>query len=397
MGNRALTLALWVLAAAAGWPVIAEGDGPDFGDRARVARAIGYLDARQEAWAGFARAGRGEGAHRTNCVSCHTGLGYALARPALGAYAEGPGAGGAPAAAEARTRAASHLRVAHWSELDSPRFELMYDSDDQKKVESRGTEAVLNALVLARGDAALGRAEPSAATRAALGHLWATQTIAGSTSGSWDWLNFGLEPWESPRSRAFGAALAAIAVGAAPGYLANPPDAASARGVRELGDYLRRRFPKENLHNRLWIVLASTAIADPLTDDQKRRVLDQLSALQQADGGWALARLGDYTRVDGTEQATDSDGYATGLALRVLLRHGRPTAATEPALARGLAWVRSHQQADGSWPGRSINKERDPTTFAGKLMTDAATAFCAWVLVDADSPQRPALPKGARP
>jgi squalene-hopene/tetraprenyl-beta-curcumene cyclase len=395
MRNRAPTLALWVLVAAAGWPVIAEGDSPDAGDRTRVARAIGYLDARQEAWAGFARAGRGEGADRITCVSCHTGIGYALARPALGAYAEGPG--GAPAAAEARTRAATHLRVAHWSELDSPRFELMYDSDDQKKVESRGTEAVLNALVLARGDATLGRTEPSAATRAALGHLWATQTIAGSTSGSWDWLNFGLEPWESPRSRAFGAALAAIAVGTAPGYLANPRDAASARGVRELGDYLRRRFPKENLHNRVWIVLASTAIADRLSDDQKRQVLDQLRALQQADGGWALAPLGDYTRVDGTEQATDSDGYATGLALHVLLRHERPTVATEPALARGLAWVRSHQQADGSWPGRSVNKERDPTTFAGKLMTDAATAFCAWVLVEADTAQRAALREEARP
>jgi squalene-hopene/tetraprenyl-beta-curcumene cyclase len=377
---------LCALVAAVGRPVVAGGDSGESEDRARVERAIGYLDARQEAWAGFARAGRGEGADRTTCVSCHTGLGYALARPALGAYAAG--AGSAPAAAEARIRAAVHLRVAHWPDLDSPRFELMYDSDDPKKVESRGTEAVLNALVLARGDAALGRAEPSAATRAALGHLWATQTLAGSMSGSWEWLNFGLEPWESPRSRAFGAALAAIAVGSAPGYLASPPDATSARGVRELGEYLRRRFPKENLHNRLWIVLASTAIADVLADDQKRQVLDDLRALQQPDGGWALAPLGDFTRVDGTHQATDPEGYATGLALHVLLGQARPGAAPEPALARGLGWVRSHQQADGSWPGRSVNKERDPTTFAGKLMTDAATAFCAWALVESDSQRR---------
>jgi hypothetical protein len=45
--------------------------------------------------------------------------------------------------------AAVGLRVGHWAELDSPRFRLMYDSDDRKKVESRGTEAVINALVLA--------------------------------------------------------------------------------------------------------------------------------------------------------------------------------------------------------------------------------------------------------
>jgi squalene-hopene/tetraprenyl-beta-curcumene cyclase len=263
----------------------------------------------------------------------------------------------------------------------------MYDSDDAKKIESRGTEAILNALVLARGDAALGRAEPGAATRIALGHLWATQTTAGSTSGSWEWLNFGLEPWESPRSRAFGAALAAIAVGSAPGYLARPPDAVAAQGTQHLCNYLRRRFPKESLHNRLWITVASTAIADLLTDEQKRQVFDQLLALQQTDGGWALAPLGDYTRIDGTDQAADSDGYATGLALYVLLGQGRPT--TTPAVARGLAWLRSHQQADGSWPGRSVNKERDPATFAGKLMTDAATAFCALVLAEADRTGRP--------
>jgi mono/diheme cytochrome c family protein len=353
----------------------------DAGDLHRVRRALAYLDARQDAWSKFARAERGEGATKTTCVSCHTGLGYALARPALGRFTAGPETT-ALAAAEERRIGATTLRVEHWAELDEPEFGLMYDSDDRKKAESRGTEAVLNALVLARADAARGQAEPGAATRTALRHLWATQVKEGSDAGSWDWLNFGLAPWEAGGSRPFGAALAALAISSAPGYLKDLDDEA-ARGAGLLRDYLRRRFAAGNLFNRLWIVLASTAVEGLLTADERRQVVDQLVALQRDDGGWALATFGDYKRVDRTPQATDSDGYATGLALHVLLRTGPP--AGRPELDRGFAWLRSHQQNDGSWPGRSVNKERDPATFIGKLMTDAATAVSAQALVEAGS------------
>jgi len=365
-------------AAAAGWAVTVRA--ADAEDPGRVRRAIAYLDARQDAWSRFARAERGEGAQKTTCVSCHTGLSYALARPALGRFTAGPEAG--LAAAEERRIATVGLRVEHWVELDSPQFGLMYDSDDRKKAESRGTEAVLNALVLARADAARGQAEPGAATRTALGHLWATQAKEGSDAGSWDWLNFGLAPWEAGGSRAFGAALAALAVGSAPGY-PDRFDLDAADGTRLLSEYLRRRFAAENLFNRLWITLASTTFEGLLTADERREVVDQLVALQRDDGGWALATFGGYKRVDRTVQAKDSDGYATGLALHVLPRAGLP--AGRPELDWGFAWLRSHQQEDGSWPGRSVNKERDPATFIGKLMTDAATAIAAQALVEAGS------------
>jgi squalene-hopene/tetraprenyl-beta-curcumene cyclase len=279
--------------------------------------------------------------------------------------------------------AAVSRRTDHWVELDSPRFRLMYDHDDRKKVESRGTEAVLNALVLAGDDAAQGRTAPAAATQAALGHLWATQTNLGDNAGSWEWLNFGLEPWEGRSSRAFGAALAAKAVSAAPGYLAGGLDETAKRGVNSLRAYLRRRFPVENMYNRIWILEASTHCDGLLSDDQKHEIVDQLLSLQHDDGGWALASLGAYSRVDGTKQVRDSDGYATGLALHVLLRAGWPPLC--PELTKGLEWLRSHQRDDGSWPGRSVNKERDPATFVGKLMTDAATAIAAHALVEAES------------
>ena len=374
--RRALQVAA-ITVAATGWTATASAGDPE--DPARIRRAVSYLDARQDEWSRFAKSQRGEGADKTACVSCHTGLSYALARPALGPFAASPG----PAAAERRMIAAVGLRVEHRAELDSPRFELMYDRDERKKAESRGTEAVLDALILARDDASRGRATPGTVTTTALRHLWEAQQTEGDAAGSWDWLNFGLEPWEANGSRAFGAALAAIAVGSAPGYLDQGLDEGASRGVRSLRDYLRRRFPRESLYNRLWILEASTTLEGLLTADQKREVAEQLVAVRRDDGGWALAALGDFRRIDGTPQARDSDGYATGLVLHVLLRSG--SASVRPEVSRGVGWLRSHQQADGSWPGRSMNKERDPSTFIGHLMSDAATAIAAQALIEAES------------
>jgi hypothetical protein len=376
MIRRTLRLAA-ITATAAGWAVAAEAGDVQDQDPARVRQAIGYLDDRQEAWSRFPRAQRGQGADTTSCVSCHTGISYALARPELGRFV----AEAASAASVDRLIAAATLRVEHWAELDTPRFRLMYDGNERKKAESRGTEAVFNALILARDDAGRGRASAGAATQRAFQHLWATQATEGSNAGSWDWINFGLEPWEADSSRVFGAALAAIAVGSAPGYRDQPLDEAASRGLALLREYLRQRFPEESLYNRLWILEASTTVPGLLSAEQSREVVDQILALQREDGGWALATLGSFDRVDGTPQATESDGYATGLVLHALLRTGSPI--TRPEVARSLAWLRSHQRGDGSWPGRSVNKERDPASFVGKLMSDAATAMAALALIEA--------------
>src|SRR5262249_34256524 len=45
--------------------------------------AMKYLDQCEQAWFGYAPANRGEGLTRSTCVSCHSVLPYALARPAL--------------------------------------------------------------------------------------------------------------------------------------------------------------------------------------------------------------------------------------------------------------------------------------------------------------------------
>src|SRR5256886_9821536 len=82
-----------------------------------------------------------------------------------------------------------------------------------KSAQSRGTEAVLSALMLAWDDARSARL--GADTRAALDNMWAVQQASGPDRGAWAWLDFNLAPWEVPDAQYYGAALAALAVGVA--------------------------------------------------------------------------------------------------------------------------------------------------------------------------------------
>ena len=344
--------------------------------------AARYLDGRATAWFALPAAARGRGEDKVSCLSCHTLLSYALGRPAV-RHLTGESQ---PSDLEDRVIVQVRRRVAHWDELDTPRFPLLYDFDEAKKVESRGTEAVLNAWVLAREDRNRRRVGPSAETRRALGHLWATQVVEGPEKGSWSWLNFGLGPWESERSRYQGAALAAITVGTAGVDPSTKDDARPRARLDLLREYLRSRFDRQDLHNRSWTLWASTTIDGLLSTAERDRLISQILAKQRDDGGWCLATLGDYKRLDGTPQPMTSDGYATGLILHVLQLAGRGR--DEPAVAKGLAWLRGNQQPTGAWQAHSINKQRDPNSNAGKFMSDAATAF-ALLALDHPGASRP--------
>ncbi len=334
-------------------------------------KAADYLDGRAIWWSTWPSAARD---HGTFCMSCHTTLPYALARPALRTALHEP----RPSVAEPRIvdNLLTRLRLGAAAEPFYP---------DQtrgipKTSESRAIEAVMNALVLSRRDAAAGRMSEEG--QVALSTMWGLQMKVGPNAGAWTWLNFNYEPWESPNSPYLGASLAALAVGAAPGRYVDGPEIRA--NVDALRGYFQKQFARESTLNRLMALWASGSVQGLLTAEQHAVALDDALMAQQPDGGWATAKLGTYARVDKTELDTASDGYATGLATLALQAAGVPV--TDARLARGLAWLRAHQDPKtGEWHAVSLNKQRDPAADAARFMSDAATAYAVLSLTYADS------------
>lgn len=362
----ALTAAMALAALSSAIPVRAADSSMDGHWNPRAAAA--YLDGRATWWATWPTAARD---HDTFCVSCHTMLPYALARPRLRAQLGEH----EPSPAESRLLDSVARRVAQWNEV------APYYPDQTRGVpktsESRGTESILNALVLATRDRDGGRLADD--TRAAFDHMWALQMRTGELSGGWIWLNFHNEPWESPSSPYFGAALAAIAIGTAPGGYAATP--AIQDNLKLLRAYFQRGLEQQPLVNRLMLLWASGTMPDLISAEQRQAVVDTALSLQHDDGGWSAASLYPLTtRPDGTPEVTESDGYATGLATLALEASGLHTA--DERAARGRTWLERHQDpATGRWAASSLNKQRDPASDAGKFMTDAATGYAVLALV----------------
>jgi len=278
--------------------------------------------------------------------------------------------------------------------------QLYYDSDERKKTESRGTEAVLNALILARADAEQHRQGGSEPTRKALRQLWETQR----SDGAWDWLDFGLEPFESVDATYFGATLAALAVGTASAPSTSQA-ADAAVGLGKLRGYLAEKYAAQSLLNRAWVLLASTRLNDVLTPAQREALITEIQSRQRDDGGWSLHALGSWrwskpawrARAPGTLEASllaKSDGLATGLIVYTLREAGVPV--DQPVVSKGVQWLRAHQEdvpasrgIRPAWRAYSLNFDREHGGERGEpwrrmFMSDAATAFAVLALVASD-------------
>ncbi|MGH7654079.1 MAG: hypothetical protein ACREN6_05385 [Gemmatimonadaceae bacterium] len=329
-------------------------------------RAAAYLDGRIAWWMNWSSAKRD---HGTFCISCHTAVPYAIARPALRAPSHGL----------ARTQLEWQLldnitkRVRMWGVVEP--FYPDATRGVPKTRESRGTESVLNALVLASYDARGGTL--SADTRLALTNMWSQQLTSGAERGGWPWLQFHNAPWEG-NSQFYGTALAAVAVGMAPGGYRSTQSIQP--GLALMQAYLAREQESQVLIDRVVLLWASCELPGTLTRAQQQEIESAALEKQQADGGFSLsAFVGGWHRADSTALETRSDGYATGLVAFALQEAGIPR--DQPQLRRALEWLaRSQDAGEGRWLAWSLNKQRDLSTDVGRFMSDAATAYAVLAL-----------------
>ena len=378
----AIALALTVFAA-----TVAAQQAPSGGNSGTwdPAAAAAYLDARMDLW--FANGTKlRTGDTQTACVSCHAGLAYALSRPVLRRVMHVE----TPATQEARLIDETTRRVETYST-----HQVLYDFNERRQIESRGTEAVLNAVILTSADAAKDLRESSAPTKKALARMWETQRA----DGRWDWLEFGLEPWETTEAVYHGATFAAFAAGTAPG----PHDAAATAGIERLRSYLSTNYQAQHLYNQTWALLASTRLKGVVSDTQRDALIDALVRAQREDGGWSLEAMGPWKwsktappvkspgNLD-TALLTQSDGYATGLVVYTLKQAG--VAPGHAAIRKGIQWLETNQRAipvpdvpGRAWHAHSLNYDREHGGEKGEpwrrlFMSDTATAFAILALAD---------------
>jgi squalene-hopene/tetraprenyl-beta-curcumene cyclase len=341
--------------------------------------AAKYLDARAKWWTEWPNAARGQG---TACISCHTTFPYALARPALGTMLGEivPGAVEMQLIDNVKKRVANFDKIVGEPGKEKDPFRPFYGN--QRKPSALGTEAVLNALVLVNYDVRRAKGVLSEPTKKALAHLWTTQ----QADGTWQWLDFGLRPWETD-GVFLGASLAGLAVGMAGKDYREQADVKPK--LELLTKYLTTETPKQRLHDRMFALWAASKLPGVLDEKEKNAIVTTLVQQQEPDGGWTSPKLGitngkknTWTSQGVTATGAVSDGYATGLAVLALKSIGNaPDESVDATRKKGIGWLIANQ-TNGIWPATYLNKKRDPESEIGQFMRDAATAFAVLALGD---------------
>jgi squalene-hopene/tetraprenyl-beta-curcumene cyclase len=273
-------------------------------------RAVEFLDAASLDWT-----------RRRECFSCHTNYSYLYARPMIAAKS--------PAHEEIRA-SLEEMVTKRWPDK-KPRWDA---------------EVITTAAALAHNDAATTKTlHPT--TKTALDRMWTVQRA----DGGWSWLICGWPPMENDDH--YGVTLAALAVGVAPQEYAKTD--AAVKGMAKIREYLKANPPK-NAHHKLMILWADAVVPNLATDTEKRAWIQEVRELQRPDGGWSAAGLFPWKRGDKKEQTPDvSDGYGTGFSVYVLRKAG--VAANDPAIQKGIAWLKDNQRESGRWFARSLFRD----------------------------------------
>jgi squalene-hopene/tetraprenyl-beta-curcumene cyclase len=312
--------------------------------------AARYLDERQKQWFEWKPAASADGP----CVSCHTGLTYLLARPAL-------------------------RRVLKETQPTSYEVGLLNRLRAKAGAKPPGAlqevETIFTAMFLARQD---DRGAMNVDTQKAFEQLWALQQGEGPAKGAWKWYAANLDPWEHSGSSYFGASLAMLALGSTPTEYQQRSE--TRERAAALTTYLSTSSERP-LHDRLALLWASSTRPSAVPQELRTSLVAEVFAKQEADGGWTLASLGPWTPHPDAPPAVGSDAYATSFTAFALGKAGIP--ASHPGLARALTWLRSHQDPKtGAWSAVSMNKRRPAGSMESLFMQDAATAFAALALIE---------------
>jgi hypothetical protein len=337
------------------WPAVAGDWNPRL--------AAGYLDARQKEWFAWPVAKAVGGP----CISCHTGVTYLLARPALRQVL------GESEPTPYETGLADGLRA----RVDTTLEEILKVKKEPIASQQMGVEAILSSLFLI----AAKPTTPSA--QKALDRLWSLQIRDGEAKGSWSWFDLKLDPYEMPESKLFGASLTAMALASTSAEYRTREDVKPR--IAELVAYFERVRQTQPLHNRLMLLWASARLPEALGRPARQSIIDEALSKQQADGSWNIADLGPWQAHPNAPPAAPVDCYATALAAFTLEQAGVPP--SNARMTRALAWLRSHQDPKGGyWPALSMNKRYEPGSMQVLFMQDAATAFAALALIGAEQP-----------
>lgn len=327
--------------------------------------AADYLDGRQKDWSAWpvAKSARG------TCVSCHTGMTYLMARPALrkvlGETQPTPYETGLLDGMKERTSKNERM-------FGSPSF-----AKEPLASQAAGVQSILAAFLLARSDR---DGTMSAATEQAFEHLWAAQLHEGPSKGGWAWFQFDDDPYETEQSAYYGATLAALAAGAAPASYREKSDVKA--HLSELAQYLQTASDGQPLHNRLMLLWVSAAMPDLWPQPACQKLIDEVLAKQQPDGGWTVESLGPWKEHPAAAKCSGSDSYATAVAAVALEQAGLKI--SDSGLAKALVWLQSHQNPAGYWDAISMNKRYAAGSMQEFFMRDAATAFAALALASAE-------------
>jgi hypothetical protein len=318
--------------------------------------AARYLDGRQKEWFSWKPALQADGP----CVSCHTGMTYLLARPAL------------------RTR----LKERQPTMYETGLLDRLRTKVGEKPAGAlQGIETIFTAMFLSREDMLFAsRADAvktmSAHAQKAFDQLWALQGTEGASKGGWRWYAANLDPWENNESGRYGAALAAVALMQTPLPYRDAPPVREPRA--SLNAYLMDGVESRRLHDRLALLLARSFVSDSL---RQSIAADALSR-QQTDGGWTIESLGPWMAHADAPPSSGSNAYATAFTTFALLRGG--VAASDPKVAKALTWLQTHQDpSTGAWAAVSMNKRYPVGSMESHFMQDAATAFASLALIEA--------------